>query len=110
MHEGCLGVSFVGVCDYDLGVVHKGYGGEGCEDFGNGGSETCTHVVFLDDGEEDGTYADPEDRAETASLSCALEGWRAGAETVCCAKSSLNKVGHMLKSGDDTGKDCWVEA
>ena len=82
MHEGFLGVSFIGVCDDDLGVIHKGDGGECCEDFGDGGGETCTHVVLFDDGEEDGTYADPEDRAETASLGCALEGWRAWAKTV----------------------------
>ena len=82
MHEGFLGVSCSGVCDDDLGVIYKGDGSECGEDLGDGGGETCTHVVFLDDGEEDGAYADPEGRAEAASLSCALEGWCAGAETV----------------------------
>ena len=72
MHESGFIVFAGEICDDEFGIVNKGDGGKGGEEFGDGGGECCVHIVSLDDGEQDGTDAYPEHGTETAALGDAL--------------------------------------
>ena len=90
VHKGSFGV-FVGeVCDDDFSIIDKGDGGGGGKEVGDGGGECCAHIVFLDDGEQDGTYAYPEHWAEAAALGGALKERDARAEAISCTQTGLN--------------------